>query len=246
MKIECKEIQEFLYSQKNGGDDPGKWELILRHVNNCTECNNLYEKIMKADDLIERIKRTNHRFDFEENLTRSIIKQITAEEDSYPETIFDHFIELISSRSVKFALTMILLLSTLSFVVMEYSDTKQIISLEQKIGNRFDQKMVYAGVIQQEERVLKFFYDAYKLINGKSSYMEINKELVLMKRKDLIALFDDYGKLDDATKIRLEELRTQFYKDTSFVRSSGFTNNEIISLRKEVERLTKELEQRNK
>jgi hypothetical protein len=152
--------------------------------------------------------------------------------------------DYLSTRTVRFALGFVLMLTTLSFISMEYGDTKQIVSLEQKLSDRWNQNLVYSGVIQ-EEGVLKFFYDAYKLFNGKSSYMEITKELVLMKKEDLHALFVEYGKLDDATKVRLDEMRIQFLNDSSSVHSPGFNNKEIIILRKNVEKLTKELEQRN-
>ncbi|MBA4407100.1 hypothetical protein C0389_07495 [bacterium] len=241
--MNCKEVEQFLYSSKKDEINSARWALIDEHIKQCDRCRIIYENILKADSLFAKIKKKDHQFENEEYLTRSIMKKISNENHSDSKTILNYFIEIISTRSVKFALALLLLLCTLSFVYMEYSDTKQIISLEQKIGDRWNQKMIYSGVIQEEEGVLKFFYDAYKLLNGKSSFMEINRELVLMKKNDLRALLDDYNKLDEATKARLDDMRSKFLTDTSAVRSSGFSSKEIKYLRQEIERLNKELEE---
>ena len=74
--------------------------------------------------------------------------------------------------------------------------------------------------------------------------MELNKDLVLIKTEELRSLLNDYTKLDEAAKIRVDELRSRFLRDTSRVRISGLSNNEIITGGKEVEKLTKELENR--
>jgi hypothetical protein len=243
MKIKCKQAQRIMFSSQQRECDSEEWSLIQQHVQNCVECKSAFEELKKADSILGRIKTPILTFSNEEELTKSIIMKINDETYSDSVSYLDFLIDFVSTRTVKFALGFVLILTTLSFTYMEYNDTKQIVSLEQKIGNRWNQKLIYSSVIQEEEGVLKFFYDAYKLFNGKSSYLEINKELVLMKKEDLRALFDDYSKLDEVTKVRLDEMRIQFFRDTSSVRSSGFSNNKIISLRKEIERLTKELEQ---
>lgn len=246
MNMNCKEVEQFLYSSKKDEINSARWALIDEHIKQCYRCRIIHENILKADSFLDLMRKPVHQFDNEEGLTRSIMEKISSKNYSDSRTILDYFIGIISTRSVKFALALLLLLCTLSFVYMEYSDTKQIISLEQKIGGRWNQKMIYSGVIQEEEGVLKFFYDAYKLLNGKSSFMEINRELVLMKKNDLRALLDDYNKLDEATKARLHDMRSRFLTDTSAVRSSGFSSKETKYLRQEIERLNKELEESKK
>ena len=244
MKSQCKNIQRILISERFDLYDSEEQKLIEHHLENCADCKAILEKVKKADGVIDRIKKPILSFSNEEDLTNSIMAQIRKEKYQTNINPFDSLMDFLSNQSVRFALGFVLILVTLSFISMEYTDTKQIVSLEQKMGDRWNQKLIYSGVIQQEEDLLKFFYDTYKLINGKSSYLEISKELVLIKKEDLRAFFNDYNKLDDATKIRLNEMRIQFLKDTSSVLLPGIVDYEKQSLRKEVERLTEELERR--
>lgn len=241
MKMNCAEIQQLLYRSEKERENSENWTSVLNHINKCTECGKVYNNILNADALLDKLKNANPRFIFEDSLAASIMEVI--EKEKHPDTVnvFDYLIEFSSHRTVKMAFGLLLMFCTLSFIYMEYSDTKQIVALEQKIGTRWNQSQVYAGVVSQEESIFKFFYDTYKLFDGKSSYLEINKELILMRKQDLRALFEEYNKLDGATKLRLNEMRNQLLGNDSSLRRPELNANEIIALRMEVERLSQEL-----
>jgi len=244
MKNKCAHIQEIIFSSRDEEINSEETGIIRRHLETCDDCRKVYNEIKRTDGLLGRIKKSPLLFNGEEKLTASIMKKISAREIPDAAGPLDQLMDFLSAGKVRFALGLVLLMTMLSFGYMEYSDTKKIVSLEQKIGSQWNQTLVYAGVLREEESVLKFFYDAYKLFKGKRSYLEINQELVLIKTEDLRALLDDYSKLDEAAKIRLNEMRNRFLKDTSLVNQPGADETGISADRNNVEKLTKELEKR--
>jgi hypothetical protein len=66
-----------------------------------------------------------------------------------------------------------------------------------------------------------------------------------MKKADLQALLKGYKTIDEASRVRLDEIWDKYKKEESSVIVSGKNRKEISALRNEVERLKKELEQSN-
>ena len=65
-----------------------------------------------------------------------------------------------------------------------------------------------------------------------------------MKKADLQSLLKGYKTLDEASRVRLDEIWDKYEKDESSVIVSEKNRKEITALRNEIERLKKELEQR--
>jgi hypothetical protein len=65
-----------------------------------------------------------------------------------------------------------------------------------------------------------------------------------MNKSDLRALFEDYDKFDEQTKMRLDELKNGILEGRVPEGLSGYEKNEANRLRKEVERLNEELKKR--
>lgn len=246
MIMKCKEVQKIICSTKSGEVSSAQEELINAHIVNCHECKEVLEKVHRADEILVGIKKQIPILENEEELTKSIMAEISGEKpsdsDNRINNFFDYLDELVSIKAVRFALTVVLLLCVLSYTCMEFFDAKEIANLEHKIDKRFDKNSNYAGMLQQETNIVNFLSDVYKLTSGKTSYLELNKDWVLMKKGDLQALFNDYDRLDAATKLRLNEIKNHLPELAQNRISPSMNNNEINSLRKEVERLNKELE----
>jgi|GEM_PF-2278124 len=244
--MNCNQIQKIIYSTKSDELSPAQEEIIKTHIAKCAECKDVFEKVQHADEILSRIKNQIPVLTNEEELTRSIVERINSKENFSPrgnvETFWNYLIELVSARTARLAFGLVLLFCVLSYTYMEYNDTKKIMNLEQKIDSRWNKNFTYASILQQENGLLNFLSNVYKFSEGSTSYLKLSKDWVVLKKEDLQALFNDYNKLDEATRKRLNEIRNQLPITVSSKFDSAVNDNEINSLRKEVERLNKELE----
>ena len=243
MKPECTEVEGIISSSRLDEVDPARLNEIQLHLNGCALCRNRFETAMKTDAVIDKLARSLPSFPDEEKVARAIINRI--KDVPVPKTggILDDLIKFVSGGAVRFALGAILIFAAASFFYMEYSDTGKIISLEEKMSGKWGGNLNYSTVFKQEADFLNFIYKFYELADGRTSYMELNSELILMKKSHLRALFEDYEKFDEPAKFRLERMRSNLLQHLSKEASAGFKKNELNYLRGEVERLKKELEE---
>ena len=202
---------------------------------------------MKADRILASIKEATPRIRNEQALTESIIAAITTDKKSVIgtgiKTFLDRLDDIFSTEVIRFACGFVILLCGMTYVFMEYNDTKSIVTLEHKLGKR--NEMNSADVFQQNIKFLNFLRDFYNLSNGSASSVELSNSLVLIKKADLQALFKEYKTLDEASRARVDELCDKYKNEDSTFIGSKINHNEITVLRNEIERLKKELEQIN-
>ncbi len=195
-----------------------------------------------------RIKETTPRIRNEESLTQSIISAIRTDKkpvsDSRANDILDRLRDIFSLRVARFACALVLLFCGMTYVCMEYNDTKAIIDLEQRLGNQSISN--HADVFYQGMNILNFLHNLYNLSNGNASSVELTKTLVLVKKADLNALLKDYKTLDEASKTRLNAMYDKYIEtEPSFLPGSEKNREETAALRSEIKRLKMELERSN-
>ena len=180
-------------------------------------------------------------------MTESIIAAIVSDERSLADISANKFLDrlndIFSMEVIRFACSIVILLCGMTYIFMEYNDTKAIVSLEQRLGKKTEYNR--AIIFQQEINILNFLRDLYNLSNGSTSSVELTNTLVLMKKADLQSLLKGYKTLDEASRVRLDEIWDKYEKDESSVIVSEKNRKEITALRNEIERLKKELEQSN-
>ena len=243
----CKELQQLLYSTKIEDFDPVEREFLTKHLADCETCGTIFQEVTRADRLLERIKDAAPRIRNEQALTESIIAAIGSVKRPISNADTNMFLgrlhELFSMKIIRFACSVALLVCGLTYVLMEYNDTKAIVSLEQRLGKKSEMKS--ADIFKQEISVLNFFHDLYKLSNGSASSVELTNTLVLIKKTDLQTLLNGYKSLDGVSRARVDELWEEYRKDESSIVGSENTREEITILRNEIERLKKEVERSN-
>jgi hypothetical protein len=243
----CKELQQLLYSARIEDFDPAEREFLKKHLADCETCKTIFQEVTKADRILARIKEATPRIRNEHALTESIIAAIVRNERSMADVsankFLDRLINIFSIKSVRFACGIVILLCGMTYVFMEYNDTKVIVNLEQRLGKKTEYNR--AVIFQQEINILNFLRDLYNLSNGSTSSVELTNTLVLMKKADLQALLKGYKTLDEASRERLDEIWDKYKKEESSIIVSEKNRKEITALRSEIERLKKELEQSN-
>jgi uncharacterized small protein (DUF1192 family) len=244
----CKELQNLLYSARIDELDMAEREILQRHLAECESCAAVFHIISNADRLLTRIKETTPRIRNEELLTKSILAEISSKKtpaaEAYMNSSLDRLYGFFSMKIVRFASVLVLLFCGMTYVCMEYNDTKAIVNLEQRLGNQSISN--HAGVFYQGMNILNFLHDLYNLSNGNASSVELTKTLVLVKKVDLNALLKDYKTLDEASKLRIHAMCDEYIKEDSSL-PLGFDKNreETAALRSEIKRLKTELERSN-
>jgi hypothetical protein len=245
--MKCKELQHLLYSARPEELEPAEQESIQKHLAACEPCSAVFQNVTNADRLLARIKGTVPQIRNEQALTASIIKEIVnARKPAAVSslTIFlDRLDALFTKEVIRFACGIVILMGGMSYVSMEYSDTKAIASLEQRLGKKSEAN--HAALFQQEINTMDFLRNLYGLSNGTISSVELTNTLVLMRKADLQALLKGYKSLDEASRTRLDAIWDSYRKEESSLLGSENTREEVNALRKEIERLKKELEQNN-
>jgi hypothetical protein len=242
----CKELQQLLYSARIEDFDPAEKEFLKKHLADCEICRQIFQQVSKADRILERIREATPLIRNEHALTESIIATIVLNErstaDVSPNKFLDHLINIFSMKAIRFACSTAIFLCGMSYVFLEYTDTKAIVSLEQRMGKKIEFNRAY--IFQQEINGLNFLHNLYNLSNGSTSSVELTNTLVLMKKADLQSLLKGYKTLDEASQAHLDEIWDKYERDESSVIVSEKNRKEITALRNEIERLKKELEQR--
>lgn len=245
--MKCKELQQLLYSARLEDLDPVEREFLKKHLVDCRTCNMIFQEISKADRVLERIKQTPPHIRNEHALSESIIAAIVDSKRSVADaglnSLLDRLNDIFSMQVVRFACGIIILLCGMSFVFLEYNDTKAIVSLEQKFGKKSESNHAY--IFQQEINVINFLNNLYNLSNGRTSSVELTNTLILIKKADLQLLLKGYETLDEGSRARLDEIWNKYKKEESSIIVSKENREEITALRNEIDRLRKELEQSN-
>ncbi len=245
--MKCKELQHLLYSARTEELNPAEWESIKKHLAGCKACSTVFQNISNADRLLARLKGTVPRIRNEHALTESIIVEIVNARrlaaDTGTTPFLDRLDALFTKEIIRFACGIIILMCGMSYVSMEYNDTKAIAHLEQRLDEK--SKISRANIFQQEINVLNFLRELYGLSNGTISSVELTNTLVLMKKADLQTLLNGYKTLDEASRTRLNEIWDKYKREESSFIGSEKNREEVAALQKEIERLKKELEQNN-
>jgi hypothetical protein len=243
----CKELQQLLYSARIEDFDPAEREFLKKHLADCETCKTIFQEVTKADRILARIKEAIPLIRNEHALTESIIDAIVSGERSTADVSANKFLDrlndIFSMKAVRFACGVVIFLCGMTYVFMEYNDTKEIVNLEQRLGKKSE--LNSADIFRQEINALNFLRDLYSLSNGSISSVELTNTLVLMKKADLQVLLKGYKTLDEASRARLDEIWDKYKKEESSVIVSRKNSEEITALRNEIERLKKELEQSN-
>jgi hypothetical protein len=240
----CNELQQILYSAKIDEVRPAERESIENHLANCKECAAFYQSILDADRILLRMKDVPLRMRDERAMRESILTAIGSRSKSghgaQTQPFLDELIELFSIKSVRFACATIILLCGMAYVLMDYNDTKAIVSLEQRYGRK--NEVNHAFLFQQEMNTLKFVNELYGLFTGTTSTVELTNTLILIKKADLFSLMKGYQILDKSSQDRLNEIWKNYKEEESLKVSARDTREELTALRNEIERLKRELE----
>jgi hypothetical protein len=240
----CNELQNILYSIKTDELYPYEKESIEKHLATCKECATIYQNILEADRILTSIKVVTPRARNEQALTESIMTAIVSGSKSVPDTraqnFLDQLIELFSIKTIRFACVTIILLCGITYVLMDYNDTKAIVTLEQRFGKK--NEVNHAFIFQQEINTLNFINELYGLLTGTTSSVELTNTLILIKKADLYTMMQGYQTLDKSSQARLNEIWKKYKEEESLKFSTSDNREEITALRNEVERLRRELE----
>lgn len=240
----CKELQQLLYSARIEDFDPAEREFLKKHITDCETCKTISQEVSKANLILDKIKKATPRIRNEQTLTDSILTAIVNKRQvEKTNTFLDRLSDVFSIQVVRFACCAVILFCGMMYLFMEYNDTKEIVSLEQRLG--LQHNFSRASITLPGVNVPDFLYDFYELSNGSKAYIELTNKLILMKKEDLRLLLNNYKTLDEASRKRLDEMQEQFLKDRYLKFSSAEKDEELKKLRNEIERLKKELERSN-
>jgi hypothetical protein len=240
----CNEIQRTLFSEKIDELDPRDIEILKNHIIRCYDCRVIFEKVLKANRILLKVKAVTPHIRNEQALTDSILMSIMKEGEAKRSLEANTFLDRLSTvfcrKTIRFACCFIILFFGMMYSFMEYQDMKSIVNLEQRLGKQVD--ISQATNVLPVNNALRFLYDYYKLSNGSTSYVEITNKLVLMKKENVLALLNNYKELDGTSQSQLNEMRNEYLKEKIAEFDPSTRRREIQALQKEIERLKKELE----
>ncbi|MFZ1976824.1 MAG: zf-HC2 domain-containing protein [Bacteroidota bacterium] len=244
----CKEFQNLLYSARIDELGTAEREFLEHHLLECDSCAAVFRQVSNADRFLIRIKETAPRIPNEEVLTGSIIAAIAGSKRQAANvragTILNRLKDVFILKAARFACALVFLFCGMTYLFMEYNDTKAIVSLEHRLGNQSISN--HADVFYQGINILNFLHDFYNFSNGNASSVELTKTLVIIKKADLQALLKDYKTLDEASKARLNAMYDKYIEaEPSLLPGSEKNREETAALRNEIKRLKMELEQSN-
>jgi hypothetical protein len=243
----CKELQNLLTTVRIDELEMAERNLLEQHLTRCEACAKVFQQVAVSDRVLTTLKISTPRIRNEEALTESILTAIEGGRRPSPgaETVsfLDRLDALFRKEVIRFACSLLLLFCGMAYILMEYNDTKAIVSLEERLGNQT--RTNQASLIYQGINVLNFLQDLYNLSNGRLSSVELTNTLVLIRKADLQTLLQEYKTLDKASKARLDAMWDQYLKEESFLPGSEKNREEIAALRNEIKRLKMELERNN-
>ena len=241
--MKCAEFQRLICSTKTDELQPSEKEFLANHLARCPSCAAVYTKISEADQVLSRLKEAIPRIRNEQALTESILSAMTRRKTSSaipPPSFLEYLLDAFNRKYVRVACVLVVFLSGMSYLAMEYNDATALVNLEQRLGNNTN--VHYASLLRQEINIIHFLQGLYQFSTGANSSVELTNTLVLMKKTDLRTLLQGYETLDGASQKRLMELWNDYKeKEPSFL-SNQNNREEIIALRKEIRRLQKELD----
>jgi hypothetical protein len=154
----------------------------------------------------------------------------------------DSLINVFSMKAVRFACSAIILLCGMSYLLMEYNDTKSIVLLEHKLGREQRNLLREANAFAGETNIVRLVNNVYKFAQEKFSSEELTDELRFMNTKDAQILMAEYRNLDEPVRTRLDKLRNNFLtNDTAELRVTRNAEG-IHVLRHDIKELRKVLE----
>ena len=233
----CQKLQAVLYSNKIDELDPSERDMVKAHLAQCGACRDVFEEISHADRTLAKIKTAAPRISDEHALAASILSSLPQHEE---EPLLNRFTELFRLTTVRWACGSIILLFGMLFLWMEYQDMKEVVNLEQRLGNPIHSSQADVGI--PIDQIFKGFYDYYRLWSGRTSYIEISHKLVLMKKKDLLALMNRYQELDNTAQEQLITWKDIYLNENPMEFQFSRHQQEMRTLQKEIEQLKNRLE----
>lgn len=241
----CGQIKELISSKQLDELTPGERNFIEEHISSCNECKSIYETIMKADNVIAKMKTTKPVLSNEEFLIEAIMQKVNKPHSSQNKEaeyyFYDKLLLFVSHKSVRYALTTILFVMMSLYMFEEYSAVKDITRLESQLNKIAQVNNTKAEIISFDNVLLKFFYDAYKFARGNSSYVKLTKDWLLVNKKDLRNLLLDYEKLDEPTKVKIKSLQSELLNPKEMIFSET-ESGKMKTLQLEIDRLNNELQ----
>lgn len=243
--MNCKQIEKLLFSKRRDELTPAENNLIEKHILSCRGCKSNYELIQKAESVLIKMKLQQPFLDNEEFLVNSIMREVKRRPSDlkYEKeiTFFGRVVLFVSQKTVRYALTSVLLIMVSLYMLEEYSAVKEITQLENQLNNTAQVSNRKAEIISFDNDILKFFYDSYKFVRGNSSYVKLSKDWLLVNKEDLKNLLFDYEKLDEPTKTKIKSLQSELLSQKDLIFSEPETGR-VKTLQLEIERLNMELQ----
>ncbi len=241
MRSACNKTRRLLLTAKMNELSREDQYLIESHLKECDKCTALYDSYSESEKIEEKIRTSFHSFVDEDIFTRSVMMEIERRSAFSKENIFTEITGKLSAPRFRLALGAILFIIAFSFFSMEYGDTKKIISLEERMNYSKVNSAGYPNPFVQESDLLKYILDLYNFAGGGTPYLDINKDLALIKKEYLNSLIADNDNLSKSDKEKIDAIKNRLLNSNILSERKGLIKNKRDSLVSEIEPLKKEL-----
>jgi hypothetical protein len=232
--MNCKEVQNILYEKKPEELTAKEKKRFLDHIEKCNDCKLLVEKNKTADNILDIIIEYKPALAEPElmlqNITQSI--ELLERQKQNKTGIFDRILGYVENPKLRFSLAAFLFLILAGYFIQEFSAVSNIVELEKRFNRLSSQNFQRSQIIPQDFGAFGLIYKLYKFVNNDSDYVEISKNVVLIKKDQLQALFASYENLDEAQKQKINALKKELFGDQNIIPGPGIFSGQNISIDK--------------
>jgi Zn-finger protein len=232
--MNCKEAQNTLYEKKPEELTAEEKKRILEHIDKCSDCKLIAEKNKAVDKILNTIVSFKPAITNPDLILENIKQKIELleREKQNKAGIVNNIISYVESPRIRFSLAAFLFLILSGYFIQEFSAVSNIIGLEKKFNRISAQNYQRSQFISQDFGAFGLIYKLYKFVNNDSDFVEISKNVVLIKKDQLKALFACYENLDEAQKQRINALKKELFGSQSIISNPGVFSGQNITIDK--------------
>jgi hypothetical protein len=218
--MKCSDINNLIYLKQGEMSSDERVEL-KKHLEACPACAKEYYQTAETNLFIEKIKNSSPLLTNESEFTDSVMEQINETafqpESSFRENILDKVSRFFMIASVRAAAVSTILIIVFTFLIQQYSLSKNVSALENTLALVNRSQATSAQIGFNEFKVIKLASDLVDLADGKSFYADLSGNLILADKAKLNELLSLYSELRNYKNHYSKEIEEKYPELNSFL-----------------------------
>ena len=189
--MNCKRVYKLIYLKKEEMSEH-EFKKLKKHLEECITCRIEREKFMESELIISRLNKFETEFKesllVEENILKTIEQSKNVIREFNMNNIIDRISEFFTVPSVRYIVSVFLILTFSIFFFEEYSTAIGISRLEESISKNFKQGVITSGVFEDQLKVLNAIPGLYRILSGAKNFAMLSEDWMIMNKSELKSL----------------------------------------------------------